>query len=188
MYTRWPTTVVILLWLLIVSAELFSQTCIPAENQKKGALENLYQISDNLYRCEQPRGNDWNALAENGNKTIINFRRRQSDRDAEGTSGLTFVHLPMRAGKIRYEKVVECLRMINESPNPTIVHCLHGSDRTGCVVACYRMVFCGWTREQAIAEFLDPRFGYHRFWFPGIVKFLEEVDTQKMKSDIENKK
>ena len=40
----------------------------------------------------------------------------------------------------------------------TFVHCAHGQDRTGLVVAVYR-VRHGWTKAQAQAEML--RLGFH---------------------------
>ena len=38
------------------------------------------------------------------------------------------------------------------SNGPVLVHCWHGSDRTGCVCASHRIIFSGWSREQANAE------------------------------------
>ena len=37
-------------------------------------------------------------------------------------------------------------------PGPLYVHCYAGSDRTGAMVACYRVARMGWTADQAIAE------------------------------------
>lgn len=161
-----------------------NSNCTEALSINAGDFSNLYQISDKLYRSEQPENNDWNVLNEKGVITVINLRRR--DTNAEAPSGnIKRVHLRMRAGKIEAEKVAECLRIIYASEGKVLVHCLHGSDRTGCVVACYRMVYCGWTREQAINEFLQDTFGYHRFWFPGILKFLEEVNIEDLKREVQ---
>lgn len=161
-----------------------SSGCIDAESVKKGGLTNLYKISDNIYRSEQPGSVDWGELAGEGIVTVINLRHGNTDKRTNTIKNLDYIHLPMKAYCIKYEKVVECLKLINKSGGATLVHCLHGSDRTGCVIACCRMVFCGWTREKAIDEFLQEKFGYHHFWFPGIKKFLEEVDIEKLKNDV----
>jgi protein tyrosine/serine phosphatase len=42
------------------------------------------------------------------------------------------------------------------------VHCQHGADRTGMMVAAYRVMEMGWTPEEAAAEL--PRFGFHPIW------------------------
>ena len=50
---------------------------------------------------------------------------------------------------------------IRRASGPVLVHCLHGSDRTGTIVAMYRIVEQGWTREAAIAEMTGGGYGYH---------------------------
>lgn len=42
---------------------------------------------------------------------------------------------------------------------PTLVHCWKGAHRTGAWVARYRMVYQGWSRDQAIAEMMAYGFG-----------------------------
>lgn len=53
------------------------------------------------------------------------------------------------------------LHFINLAPKPTLVHCQHGQDRTGLVIAAYRVRVMGWTKDSAMAEARD--FGY-RWW------------------------
>jgi protein-tyrosine phosphatase len=45
---------------------------------------------------------------------------------------------------------------------PVFVHCQAGKDRTGLVVAVYRILVDGWDVEEAIAE--RKRFGAADFW------------------------
>ncbi len=48
---------------------------------------------------------------------------------------------------------VEALRIMNDPERqPVLVHCGAGTERTGCVVALYRMFEEGWTMEEAYAE------------------------------------
>jgi protein tyrosine/serine phosphatase len=45
------------------------------------------------------------------------------------------------------------LRILGDPESgPVYVHCRRGSDRTGAVIACHRIVNEGWTAEEAIAE------------------------------------
>ncbi len=47
---------------------------------------------------------------------------------------------------------------------PTLIHCEHGHERTGIVVASYRVLEQGWTPEAAAKECFD--MGMHRIYFP----------------------
>lgn len=47
------------------------------------------------------------------------------------------------------------LDMIKQMPKPILVHCEHGEDRTGLIIAAYRVTACdGWTKEAAWNEAL----------------------------------
>lgn len=76
------------------------------------------------------------------------------------------------------EKLEEALHIITTAPGPVYVHCLHGVDRTGMVIAYYRVKRQKWTPEKAIEEMLD--LGFHRFpyaliWLPELRAILNRV-------------
>jgi protein tyrosine/serine phosphatase len=49
--------------------------------------------------------------------------------------------------------VARVLAIINDPENqPVFVHCNHGSNRTGTIVACYRISQERWTGKRAIEE------------------------------------
>lgn len=150
---------------------------------KVNTLENLYKVDDNLYRSEQPNPSDMKALEQFGVKTVLNLRRAQDDnREAKNTS-LTLHHLPINTFKMSYEELLQSVRIIRSAEKPVLVHCLHGSDRTGVVVAAYRMTQ-GWTKEAAIKEFKEGGYGYHARWFPNLIELLESLDVQKLKAEL----
>lgn len=93
-------------------------------------------------------------------------------------------HIRMTAGKIRDEDIVAALRIMVAADKPLLVHCFHGSDRTGAVIAMYRMVVQGWPREKAVAEFMDPQYGHHADIFPNIRHYLETVDIGKIRRQV----
>jgi protein tyrosine/serine phosphatase len=67
-----------------------------------------------------------------------------------------------------------------------MVHCWHGSDRTGSVVAAYRIVFEGWTTAAALDELRHGGFGYHERWFPNIVELFETLDADELRQRVLN--
>ena len=50
------------------------------------------------------------------------------------------------------------------------VHCQHGKERTGTMVAVYRMTLERWTPEQALAEMES--FGIRGFWFRHLKNYV----------------
>ena len=111
------------------------------------APENFHQVSAQIYRSGQPTYGEMKWLELQGIKTIINLRQYHSDNDdAEGTQ-LTIFQVRMNANNITNSDVIEVLRKINSTSEPVLVHCWHGSDRTGTIIAMYRLVFENWTKE-----------------------------------------
>ena len=147
-------------------------------------VKNLHWVSKTLYRSAQPDKSGMNYLDRKGIKTIINLRNRLNDnKEIKGTD-LKTVWIPMRAGKIDYEDMVVSMKTFNEVEKPALVHCRRGSDRTGCFVACYRIVFENQTKEEAIKELLDERYGYGVKLFPNILEFLKNINVEQFKNDV----
>jgi protein tyrosine/serine phosphatase len=63
------------------------------------------------------------------------------------------------------DKVERFLRIVTDpSRTPVFVHCQHGADRTGMMVAMYRVVVQGWSKADAIDEMRRGGFGFHPIW------------------------
>jgi tyrosine-protein phosphatase SIW14 len=62
----------------------------------------------------------------------------------------------------RLDSILENV-MVGMTMGKTLVHCEHGEDRTGLVIAAYRVLECGWSPAAAMDE--AKRFGYHWFNF-----------------------
>jgi protein tyrosine/serine phosphatase len=159
----------------------------PINSTKKIILkgfDNFYKVGEGLYRSEQPNRKGMRALESFGIKSVINLREKKTDNRKAKHTDLVLVHIPIRTSKMNYNDVLLGLQAIQEAEKPVLVHCLHGSDRTGAIVAASRMVNDGWSREAAIKEFLEDKYGYRQKLFPNILNLLENLDLQKLRRDL----
>ncbi|MHC5118834.1 MAG: dual specificity protein phosphatase family protein [Planctomycetota bacterium] len=144
---------------------------------------NLYKVSDTLYRGEQPTAEGFKELEKRGIKTVVNLRSLHSDRDElEGTK-LGYEHIRMEAWDPEPEAVKAFLKIVTDpEKQPVFVHCMHGADRTGTMVAVYRIVVEGWDKEKAIDEMRNGPFGFHEIW-TGLPEFLKELDIEGLQKE-----
>ena len=86
-----------------------------AQPVKLEGVPNLYRVSDELYRGDQPSPQGMQNLKQLGLKTIINLRSFHSDRDEIGETGLAYEHIYMKAWHPEEKEAVRFLRL---SPTP----------------------------------------------------------------------
>ena len=66
---------------------------------------------------------------------------------------------------------------------PVFVHCKRGSDRTGTVIAVYRMRNDGWTDDEAIKEAKKFGFGWWQFWMKDYIEdYYKKLERQEHES------
>ena len=153
----------------------------PFINTKIG---NLHKVSDDVYRSEQPGKNSVEDLKSLNIRTLLNLREYHDDDEFFKQSGFALVHHKMSAGGAKVGDLIAALKLIRDAEKPVLVHCWHGSDRTGLVIAGYRMVFQNRSRENAIEEFRLGGFGYHEKTYPNILRLLETMDIEAVKKDV----
>lgn len=158
-----------------------------AEAVPLAEAENFYKINADLYRAAQPSKEAFKHYEALGIRTIVNLRANHSDVDEiEGTS-LVLMEIPINTWKITDADVVAALRAIKSAEKPVLVHCQHGADRTGTIIAMARMVFQGWTKEQALAELVKGGYGFHRIWV-NIPRYIENVDVEAIRKQVDAKR
>lgn len=146
-------------------------------------LKNFAKVSDALYRGEQPTKEGFRELKKMGVKTVVNLRSFNSDRGELKGTGLQYVHIYCAAWNPEDEDVVAFLKVMADKGNhPVFVHCQHGADRTGMMVASYRMIEQGWSIDEATQEIHN--FGFHKLW-KDIQKYLKEFNAERMKRLVE---
>ncbi|MDR1509405.1 MAG: dual specificity protein phosphatase family protein [Synergistaceae bacterium] len=146
-------------------------------------VPNMYHVTDNIYRSGQPTNEGFKNLDGFGIKTVVNLRKWHKD-NLTGTS-LREVRIKMQAWDPDIYEVAQALSVIlDDSDGPYLLHCQHGSDRTGTVIAAYRIVEQGWSKREAIREMTEGPYGFHEIWTQ-LPAFLDSMDVSKIISLVE---
>jgi tyrosine-protein phosphatase SIW14 len=148
-----------------------------ADEVKYKELPNFHQVNATLYRGGQPQSAGFTRLASIGIRTVINLRdgdeRAKVEEKEVLAAGLRYFNVPLDGmGRPSDEKVERVLSIINAPENqPVFVHCKRGADRTGTIIAVYRISHDGWTSEQAKAE--AKRYGLS-MWEVGMKDYIRD--------------
>jgi tyrosine-protein phosphatase SIW14 len=131
-------------------------------------------VSGSLWRGPRPQPTDY-ATVKAHFATVISLEGVEEDRkEAVELSPVRVISMPISDwpdiywSGITQEYLNEILEAIVSALGPTLVHCQWGRDRTGLVVAAYRVRVCGWSKDRAWAEALQ--YGYRRWLNFGLNK------------------
>lgn len=112
-----------------------------------------------LIRSPQPEGEGWRVLEQFDIDQIINLRTREEDPrelaetyQAAQDAGATVRHIPIAARLPNLGQIEDFLFAARREGVTSLVHCQHGEDRTGMLVAAWRVVVNGWSVRKAMAE------------------------------------
>lgn len=132
-------------------------------------IPNFGKVDDHLYRGAQLDSEGIKTLKKLGVKLIVNLRLPWDgwkDEEAEAlANGILYTNIPMSPlGLPKDEQVRRVLALFETLSTPIFVHCQYGCDRTGMVVACYRIEHCHWSSELALRE--AERYGISKYEDP----------------------
>lgn len=185
--------VVYIFFILILTAEGFAQELPRVRPPEWGqpiinaGVCNFFKIDEKVYRSAQPDMKGMKAIESMGIRNVLSLSYFLSDEyEAQGTQ-LKLFRMKMIANEIHEEEVIQALRIIRASEDPILVHCRHGSDRTGCIIAMYRILNQGWSKEQAIDEMVNGGYGFHGgdvFGYKNIIRYIREADIEKIKKQV----
>jgi protein tyrosine/serine phosphatase len=147
---------------------------------------NLFQMSPTLYRSALPDRGALPLLERLKVGTVISFLP-ESDANWLSTPAITQVHLPYRTNHVDDADILKALRAIQaaEADGPVLMHCKHGSDRTGLIAAMYRVVVQGWSKEDALSEMTEGGFGDSSHFRDG-VRYMMSADADKLRTALAN--
>lgn len=147
-------------------------------------LKNIHKVDAGVYRGSQPDDKTFKQLENTSIKEILNLRRYNSDNDEAKNTTLKLHHVKMRAEAINEDHLLNALKIIKNRDGDILIHCWHGSDRTGAVVAMYRIIYQNWTKEEAINELKNGEYGYHGI-YRNIPKLINKIDIEEFKKKLE---
>src|SRR6202158_406064 len=137
----------------------------PAEVIGKELIPGFAAITPTPYRGAQPRQHGFEVLAKIGIQIVVDLRGDRDNERAEVTSlGMQYVSMHWQCSFPKDRIFADFLTLIQKNPGKKIfVHCRVGDDRTGMMIAAYRMAEEGWTAKQAMDEMTKYGFSFaHR--------------------------
>ncbi len=174
----------LLLWCLTVLLPAAERPVTWAQPVTVEGVHNLFLVAPGLYRCAQPDAVAMGQLDRFGIRTVINLRVLHGDGSETVGTDLTREELSVKPWHIEDEDVIRVLRLASDPTKaPVLIHCHHGSDRTGLMCAMYRLVVQGWSKDEAIREMVDGGYGFWKGW-TNIVDYVREVDVERLRAAV----
>lgn len=140
-------------------------------------VPNLGQVNQRLYRGAQPSNDGLANLLKMGIELVVDLREgdRPDERDTVTKLGMQYVAIPWRCGHPDNQTTARFLTVLRENHDKRIfVHCFYGTDRTGMMIAAFRITEQSWTAAEARKEMQVYGFSYaHRMMCRGLASYEE---------------
>lgn len=155
---------------------------------------NFHVVSPGVWRSAQPSKKSLLRMKTYGLKTVVNLRSGRAierwERETTESLGIRHYHFPMSARKEVPIKTIDAVLSVISDPakQPALVHCRAGKDRTGLMVAAYKI------SQNPQASFRDIyqemlMYGYDEKKYPTILislrKWAEARGHTEIARDIE---
>lgn len=149
-----------------------SRTHVPARKITIIGVSNVGEVTPHLFRGGQPKLAGYEHLKEMGIDIVVDLRLSGKGNEEQDVNkaGMKFVSLPWHCLFPKDDVFAKFLQLLYDNPDKKIfVHCRYGDDRTGMMIAAYRMADEGWTAKEARKEMEE--FGFHRLICPSLVPY-----------------
>ena len=150
------------------------------EHTVKG-IGNFGEVTPTLFRGGQPTEQGFEALAKMGVNIVVDNRGDRSDSEGVDVRrlGMRYVAIPWHCPSPHDEVFAQFLKLLRDNPGKKVfVHCRLGDDRTGMMIASYRMAAEGWSADDALSEMED--FGFtraHHFICPRLESYEQSFPS-----------
>ena len=163
-------------WVLVAFVFFGAPAARPQSTQNPAGVNNFARVTDMLYRGAQPSPDGFKELHHMGVGIVVNFRNEaketSTEKDAVESLGMKYVGIPWSGRDNPSDaQIVQFLDLVRDNPKTKIfIHCQRGADRTGTMVAAYRVVVQHQSVQDAVSEMHS--FHYDHFWLPQLERYV----------------
>lgn len=130
--------------------------CDTLQQQTLAAPIHTYAVTDQVLLAAQPQPDDWQRLAQQGFRTVVNIRsdpeRAAAQAQTARAAGLDYIYAPLPVYDLAAEHIAEFARIIdNPDHGKLFIHC-RSATRVGLLWMLYRIEQQGWSFKQAHLE------------------------------------
>jgi tyrosine-protein phosphatase SIW14 len=155
-------------------------------------IERFQRVDAHLYRGAQPTAEGFRRLREMGITTVINLRMepdavKTGEKRIVEELGMRYIGIPVEDGNfftrsrtIPDGAIREFFKTVDEAArgaDTVFVHCHRGADRTGALVAFYRIARQGWDTLRAEREAREVGM---RSWYRGLQQQIRSFDPNAL--------
>lgn len=149
-------------------------------------VPNFGEVTPTLYRGGLLNGTGLKALKKVGVNVIIDVHANDKHEKEEVESlGMKYVAIPWHCPWPHDEVFAKFLNVVHENKGKILfVHCRLGDDRTGMMVAAYRIAEEGWTADEAMNEMRS--FGFtraHHYICPSLATYERQFPDRLKNND-----
>jgi tyrosine-protein phosphatase SIW14 len=155
---------------------------VRGEKRKVKGIGNFGVVTPTLFRGAQPSKKGFKTLAQMGVDIVVDTRGNRTNSEGKEVRalGMKYVAIPWHCPFPHDDVFVRFLKLLEENPNKKVfVHCRLGDDRTGMMIASYRMAAEGWSADKAMLEM--QHFGFsraHHFICPRLASYEQSFPTR----------
>ena len=143
------------------------------------SISNFHQVNDVLFRSGHIEDAQFSELTSVGVKSVLSLEdtsETSAEHEQAVATAAGFQFESQAWSPIAKPTLAEIdaalAYVMDPAHQPVLVHCTLGSDRTGIVVAAYRIRYEHWTEEDAIKEMKQYGHSVFLYWWDSV---LDEV-------------
>jgi len=147
------------------------------ERRTVKGISDFGEVTPRLFRGAQPNHAGFKALSKMGVGIVVDTRGNRTKTEGKEVRrrGMKYVAIPWHCPFPHDETFAKFLRLMRDNPDKKVfVHCRLGDDRTGMMIAAYRMADEDWTADEAMREMR--KFGFseaHHVICPTLASYEE---------------
>jgi protein tyrosine/serine phosphatase len=173
---RFATRKGLVFWVLTAFLFFAAPAARSQTAQNPQGVKNFARVTDTLYRGAQPSPDGFKELNHMGVEIIVNFRNEAKETSTEKAEveslGMKYIGIPWSGRDNPSDaQIAQFLDLVRANPQTKIfVHCQRGADRTGTMVAAYRIAVQHQAVKDAISEMHS--FHYDHFFLPQLERYV----------------